>query len=47
MILFVDHDAQGLAAIHDHGAAHAFRGVLAADQMAFDEHLFFERGKVL
>ena len=47
MIFFVHHDAQGLAAIHDDGAADAFRGVLAADEVALDEDLFLERGKVL
>ena len=47
MILLVDHDAERLLAIHDHRAADALGGVLAADEMALDEHLFFERGKIL
>ena len=47
VILFVHHDAQGLATIHDHGAAHAFGGVLAADEMPLDQDLFLQGRKVL
>ena len=44
VILLVDHNAEGLLAIHDHGAADAFGGVLAADEMALDQDLLLERG---
>ena len=47
MIFFVDHDAERLPAIHDDGAADAFGGMLATNQMPLDQHLFFDRGKVL
>ena len=47
MIFLVNHDAERLLAIHDHRAANAFGGVLATDEMALDQHLFFERGKIL
>ncbi len=30
------------AAIHDHRAAHTFRGMLAADQMPLDQNLLFQ-----
>ena len=36
-----------LAAIHDHRAADTLRRVLAADQMPLDQHLLFQRGKIL
>jgi hypothetical protein len=47
MVFLVDHDAQGLPAVHDHRAPDALRRMLAADQMALDQHLLFQCGKVL
>src|SRR4030095_4215712 len=47
MLFLVNHDAERLLAIHDHRTANALGGVLATDEMAFDKHLFFERGKIL
>ena len=47
MIFLVDHDAQRLPAIHDHGAADTFGRVLATDQMALDQHLLLQRRKIL
>ena len=47
MILLVDHDAQRLLAVHDDRAADALGGVLAADEVPLDEHLFFQRGELL
>ena len=47
MIFLVDHDAERLPAIHDDCAACTFGGVLAADQMPLDQHLFLQSGKVL
>ena len=47
VIFLVDHDAQRLPAIHDHGAAHALRRMFAADEVALDQYLLLQRGKVL
>src|SRR4051794_976519 len=47
MVLFVDHDAERLPAVHHHRAADALRRVLAADQMPLHQHLFLERGEIL
>ena len=47
VVLLVDHDAELLVVADDHGTAGAFRGVLAADQMAFDQDLFLQGGEVL
>src|SRR5262245_13328709 len=47
MIFFVDHDAERLPPIYNHRAARAFRGMLAADQVALDQHLLFQRREIL
>ena len=47
MVFFVHHDAERLAAIHDNGAAHAFRSVFATDEMPLDQDLLFQRRKIL
>ena len=47
MIFFVDHDAERLAAIHDHRAARALCRMLATNEMSLDQNLFFQRGQVL
>src|SRR5258708_25789197 len=47
MVLFVDHDAERLATIHDNRAADTFGGVLATDEMSLDEHLFLHGRKIL
>ena len=46
VILLVDHDAELLVAADHHRAARAFRGVLAADEVAFDEDLFLQRREI-
>jgi hypothetical protein len=47
VVLFIDHNAEGLPAIHHDRAAGALGSVLATDQMAFDKDLLLERGKIL
>ena len=39
VVLFVDHQAELLVAVDGHGAGALALGVLAADQLAFDEEL--------
>ena len=46
-ILLVDHDREGLPAVHDHGGTDTLGGMLAGDEMTLDEHLLFQRGEVL
>src|SRR4051812_9586422 len=43
VIFLIDHDAERLPAIHDNGAANTFGSMLAANQMALDQNLFFSR----
>ena len=47
VIFLVKHDAEGLLAIHDYRAAKAFGRVFATDEMAFNQDLFFQSGKIL
>ncbi len=47
MILLVDHDAERLFAVHRDRTANSFGRVLAADEVALDQNLLLERGKVL
>ncbi len=42
----IDHDTDGLLAIHHRRATRALGGVLATDQVAFDENLLFDRRQV-
>ena len=47
MVLLVDHDAEGLLLIDHDRASRTFGCVFAADEVALDEHLLFQRGKLL
>ena len=47
MILLVDHDLRRLLAVDDHGAPGVLGGLLAGDEVALDQHLLFQRGKLL
>ena len=47
MVLFVYHDAKGLAAIDNDGAAYVLRGVLPTNEMPLDQDLLFQRREIL
>jgi hypothetical protein len=47
MVLFINHHAEGLLAIHDNSAAYTFGRMFATNEMAFYQHLLFESRQVL
>ena len=47
MVFLVDHHGKSFFAVQNQAAAGAFRGVLAADEMALDKDLFVERAEIV
>ena len=45
MVLLIDHHAEGLLSIENQSAPGTLGGMLAADQMPFNEDLFIQRGQ--
>ncbi len=46
MILLVEHEAEGLAALNNGGGTIAAGGVFAGNQVPLDEHLFLHRSEI-
>ena len=43
VILLVDHEAESLGRVHHNGASSPLGRMLAADEVALNEHLLFQR----